>query len=156
MSTPTIEGFDVEGLDPTFVQAAADSSEYTRAVGMVIDRVTPDRLEAHVDCGPQHHQPYGLVHGGVWCSVVEGLGSFAGGVNAGGAQVVGVSNTTDFVRPHREGRVDAVATPIHRGRTQQLWEVRITRHDDGKLVARGQLRLQVLPGTDGRVEGRSA
>jgi 1,4-dihydroxy-2-naphthoyl-CoA hydrolase len=35
-----------------------------------------------------------------------------------------------------------VATPIHRGRTQQLWQVTIVRDDDGALVARGQVRLQ--------------
>jgi len=35
-----------------------------------------------------------------------------------------------------------VAEPIHQGATQQLWEVNITRAEDGKLVARGQVRLQ--------------
>ena len=39
------------------------------------------------------------------------------------------------------GRVDVVAEPIQQGRTQQLWQVLLTR-EDGKLVARGQVRLQ--------------
>ncbi|HSJ45880.1 MAG TPA: PaaI family thioesterase [Euzebyales bacterium] len=54
--------------------------------------------------------------------------------------VVGVSNYTEFCRPFRQGELDIEALPVHQGRTQQVWEVRITR-DDGKLVARGQLRL---------------
>jgi 1,4-dihydroxy-2-naphthoyl-CoA hydrolase len=60
--------------------------------------------------------------------------------------VVGVANATDFLRAHREGRVDLVAEPVHTGRTQQLWQVVISRATDGKPVARGQVRLQQLPG----------
>jgi 1,4-dihydroxy-2-naphthoyl-CoA hydrolase len=60
-------------------------------------------------------------------------------------QAVGVSNMTDFVRPHRGGRLEVVATPIHQGRSQQLWLVEIRRPADEKLVARGQIRLQNVP-----------
>jgi acyl-coenzyme A thioesterase PaaI-like protein len=63
--------------------------------------------------------------------VVE-LGQFA----------VGVNNNTDFIRAMTEGRLDVLAEPIQQGRTQQLWQVLLTRADDGKLVARGQVRLQ--------------
>jgi len=59
-----------------------------------------------------------------------------------GMQAVGVSNLTDFVRPHRTGRLEVVATAVHQGRTQQLWQVEIRRPEDRKLVARGQVRLQ--------------
>ena len=55
---------------------------------------------------------------------------------------VGVSNVTDFLRPHRGGRLAVVATPLQQGRTQQLWQVEIRRPEDDKLVARGQVRLQ--------------
>ncbi|HZQ30373.1 MAG TPA: PaaI family thioesterase, partial [Mycobacterium sp.] len=58
--------------------------------------------------------------------------------------VVGVSNHTDFLRSARDGRLTAVGTPIHRGRLQQLWLVEIT-DEQGRLVARGQVRLQNLP-----------
>jgi acyl-coenzyme A thioesterase PaaI-like protein len=43
------------------------------------------------------------------------------------------------------GRVDVVAEALFQGRTQQLWDVVITRADDGKPVARGQIRLQNVP-----------
>jgi uncharacterized protein (TIGR00369 family) len=71
-------------------------------------------------------------------TAVQELGQFS----------VGVNNTTDFIRAMTEGRVDVVAEPIQQGRTQQLWQVQLTRADDGKLVARGQVRLQnvQLPG----------
>ncbi|WP_052669857.1 PaaI family thioesterase [Nitriliruptor alkaliphilus] len=114
------------------------------AVGLVWDTFSLDLVTAHLECGPPQHQPYGIVHGGVWCSVVETVASTAAALRVAGdgRLTVGVSNTTDFLRSHREGRVDAVATPIHVGRLQQLWQVELTRASDGKAVARGQVRLQ--------------
>ncbi|PWG75146.1 hypothetical protein DF186_14175, partial [Enterococcus hirae] len=71
---------------------------------------------------------------------------------ADGNIVVGVANATDFIRATREGVLEAVAEPVHVGRTQHLWQVRVWREADGKVVARGQVRLQVLPG-DGDIGG---
>jgi 1,4-dihydroxy-2-naphthoyl-CoA hydrolase len=53
-----------------------------------------------------------------------------------------VSNVTDFLRPHQSGRLAVVAVAVQQGRTQQLWQVDIRRPEDGKLIARGQVRLQ--------------
>jgi len=60
---------------------------------------------------------------------------------------VGVSNTTDFYRSMRRGTIRAVATPIHQGRSQQVWQVEM-RDDDGRLVARSQVRLHNLANPD--------
>lgn len=118
----------------------------SHTVGIVYDTLARDRVTAHVEVGRDHQQPWGIVNGGVWCAVVESVGSVAAGmrVASAGKLVVGVHNATDFLRPVRTGRIDAVATPIHVGRTQQLWQVELTRAEDGKAVARGQLRLQVI------------
>jgi uncharacterized protein (TIGR00369 family) len=64
------------------------------------------------------------------------------------AGAVGLSNKTDFLRATTEGVLLGTATPIHRGRTQQLWQVDVTRETDGKLVAQGQVRLQNVNETD--------
>jgi acyl-coenzyme A thioesterase PaaI-like protein len=61
-------------------------------------------------------------------------------VAAAGLQLESWSGT-EFLRAHRTGRLDVVATPIYQGRTGQLWQCDLTR-EDGKLVARGQVRLQ--------------
>lgn len=136
---------------------AMGTGGFVEALGLVLDEVSADKVTAHLECGPSHHQPYGIVHGGVYASIVETLGSIGGAVNAAdhGSVVVGVNNSTDFLRAHREGRIDAVATPTHLGRSQQLWQVEITRADDGKVLARGQLRLQALP-QDRELAGKPA
>jgi 1,4-dihydroxy-2-naphthoyl-CoA hydrolase len=103
-------------------------------------------VTAHLEVDDRHHQPYGIVHGGVWCAVVETMASIGAALHAvaEGKVVVGVSNSTDFLRAHREGRVEVEGRPIHLGRSQQLWQVVITRSSDGKPVARGQVRLQAI------------
>lgn len=113
-------------------------------LGLEMTEAGPERVIAYLDVERRHHQPYGVTHGGVYCSMVETLGSWGGAlwaIEQGMAGVVGVNNNTDFIRPHRQGRLTGVASPIHRGRTQQLWDVEIT-NEDGKLVAHGQLRVQ--------------
>jgi len=118
------------------------------ALGIRVEELSSTRVVAIVDIDERHQQPYGIVHGGVWASVVESVGSHGAAIAAreltGEMAVVGISNSTDFLRPHRSGRVRAVGSPIFTGRTQQLWLVEIVRETDGKLVARGQLRLQNL------------
>lgn len=114
-------------------------------LGLRLTHVAADRVEATWTARSELHQPYGIVHGGVHASVVETLASVGAAIWFGDrGQTVGVSNTTDFYRAVREGELASVATPIHQGRTQQTWLVE-TRTEDGRLVARGQLRVQNVP-----------
>jgi uncharacterized protein (TIGR00369 family) len=124
-----------------------DEDRWGQVLGLEMLEVTPERVRARLDVKPHHHQPYGIVHGGVYCSIVEGVASYGAGSAArarGQAGVVGVANSTDFLRSFGEGELLAEGRPLHAGRTQQLWEVTIVRSSDGKLVARGQVRFQTL------------
>jgi 1,4-dihydroxy-2-naphthoyl-CoA hydrolase len=122
-------------------------SELMRLLEIEFEERTSTRVAGSIAADERHHQPWGLVHGGLYTSAIESFattGAFEA-VRDQGMQAVGVSNLTDFVRPHRSGRLDVVATSVHQGRTQQLWQVEIRRPEDGKLVARGQVRLQNIP-----------
>jgi len=113
-----------------------------RWLGLEMLEASGERVVAAFDVRSDHLQPYGIVHGGVHCSVIESVASAGAGFWLGDrGQVVGVSNQTDFLRAVRQVRLTALATPIHRGRMQQLWSVEI-RDPEEKLVARGQVRLQ--------------
>lgn len=123
------------------------SRGFDHLVGVVIEEATPDHCVLSLEIDERHHQPYGIVHGGIYCTLVETAASVGGAVHAiehGIPGAVGVSNTTDFFRSHRTGKIRAVATPIHQGRSQQVWVVEITRDIDGALLARGQVRLHNL------------
>ena len=125
----------------------ATASPFVAAMKFELAEATGTRVTGHVDVGPDQHTPWGVVHGGLYCSVVESAASVgaSAAVVDRGQFAVGVNNNTDFLRPMTEGRLDVVAEPVQQGRTLQLWQVRLTRADDGKLVARGQVRLQNVP-----------
>ena len=119
---------------------------FDNEIGVTYLEVTADEGRARLDIHDKLLQPWGIVHGGVYCSIIESLSSVCGHVwlsENGGGTGVGVNNNTDFLRAISGGTVHAVATPIHRGRRQQLWVTTIT-DDDGRVVARGQVRLQNL------------
>ncbi|GAB3059982.1 PaaI family thioesterase [Micromonospora schwarzwaldensis] len=117
---------------------------FVALLGLELDEVSADRVVIRWRVRPELHQPYGIQHGGVYCSVVETAASVGGSLWLGDrGRVVGVSNQTDFLRAVRDGELTAVGTPVHRGRSQQLWLVEIT-DGDARLVARGQVRLQNL------------
>ena len=118
-----------------------------RLLEIEFDERGPTRVTGSIGADERHHQPWGLIHGGLYTTAIESFattGAFEA-VKDQGLQAVGVANHTDFLRPHHSGRLDVVATPVHQGRTQQLWQVEIRRPDDRKLVARGQVRLQNVP-----------
>jgi uncharacterized protein (TIGR00369 family) len=120
------------------------TGDFVRHLGIEMTEVTGDRVVAHWEAAPKHHQPYGIVHGGVHCSVVETLASVGAAMWLGDrGKVVGVNNNTDFYRGVSDGRMSSTATPVHRGRSQQVWLVE-TLDEQGRKVARGQVRLQNL------------
>jgi 1,4-dihydroxy-2-naphthoyl-CoA hydrolase len=116
-------------------------------MGLRLVSSTKDRTVATLEVTADHHQPFGLLHGGVLATIVETVGSISGSTWYGGA-VVGTSNHTNFLRAVRSGVLTATSTPVHRGRTQQLWEIEI-RDDRDRLVAKGQLRLANLDSAEG-------
>jgi len=120
---------------------------FRRSANFQVHELSGTRVRATMRLDEQHHQPFGIVHGGFYALAVEGLASYGActAVADRGMYAVGTSNTTDFLRPVDVADVEIVAEPIFQGRTQQLWQVSITRLDGDKLVARGQLRLQNVP-----------
>ncbi|MGH8946109.1 MAG: PaaI family thioesterase [Acidimicrobiia bacterium] len=128
-----------------------DRPTYVGHTGIEVTDASADHAEGRLEINENHHQPYGVVHGGVYCTMIETLASAGAALWAmdhGIAGAVGVSNKTDFLRATSDGVLLGRATPIHRGRTQQLWQVDIVREDDGKLVAQGQVRLQNVTETE--------
>ena len=121
-------------------------AHFDQLIGLDYKEITPDGVTATFEVTPQLQQPYGILHGGVLCSVVESVGSVSGATWFQGA-VVGTSNHTNFIKATRSGVLTARSTPIHRGRSQQLWDIDIT-DEQGRLVAKGQLRLANLDNTE--------
>lgn len=120
------------------------ASRFVAASGFVVEEVTGTSLRGHVELGEDHFTPWGVVHGGVYATIVESAGSIGASqaVLDRGQFAVGVHNGTDFMRPSTGGRATVTGEPLQQGRTQQLWLIVITDDASGKVLARGQLRLQ--------------
>ena len=119
---------------------------FDEAVGMEWIDLDPEKARARIAVEPRHHQPFGLVHGGVYATIAESLCSAAtyNAVVEDGMVAMGQSNATTFLRPIREGHVNAVARTRHRGRTTWVWDVDFKR-DDGKLCATSRVTIAVRP-----------
>jgi uncharacterized protein (TIGR00369 family) len=121
---------------------------FVAAAGLVLDEISATRVLGHIDLGPEHHTPWGIVHGGVYTTAVESAASIGAttAVRDQGMVAVGLTNTTHFLRSVTAGRVQVEATALNQGRTQQLWRVDVTS-GEGKLLAHGEVRLQNVAGT---------
>lgn len=114
-------------------------------LGVEYVELTADTVVARFTITDRHLQPFGIPHGGIYCTVHESTASIAAQIWLGEkGVVVGTNNSTDFLRQAKIGdTITVTATPIHRGRTQQLWHLDSVA-GDGTLVAQGQVRLANL------------
>ena len=117
-------------------------------LGIAIETATPERVVATMPVTPDHHQPFGLLHGGVSVVLAETAASVGGFLAApDGQAAAGLEVNANHVRPVRNGTVTATATPLHTGRTTQVWAVKIRDADD-RLVCASRCTLAVVDRTD--------
>ena len=116
---------------------------WSGAMKLVYTVATGDEVACEFEIDDRHLQPFGLVHGGVHCGVIETTTSIGATLHVRhhGQEAVGLENSTSFIRAASAGKLFAVAKPIARGRTNQLWEAWI-RDENDRLVAQGRVRLQ--------------
>ena len=125
-----------------------EASAFLRAAGLIVDEVTASRVTGYVQLGPEHHTPWGIVHGGVYTTAIESAASIgaSAAVRDKGQVAVGLTNITHFLRSLTAGRVEVEAVALSQGHTQQLWRVDIT-DESGRLIAHGEVRLQNVAAT---------
>ncbi|NVN19264.1 hotdog fold thioesterase [Muricauda sp. HICW] len=103
-------------------------------------------LLAKMPVTPKVHQPDGVLHGGASVALAESVGSAASYIFLDGQKffVRGIEISANHVRSIKEGFVYAKASILHKGRTTQLWEIRITDEED-RLISNCKLTTIALP-----------
>jgi uncharacterized protein (TIGR00369 family) len=116
------------------------------SLGFVLLEAGPDRVRGRFAADKRVQQPLGLVHGGAYMAFAESLASVAtfSAVTGDGNIAVGQANDNHFLRPVTEGLVHAEGTPIHRGRTSWVWDIRFT-DDQDRLCAISRVTIAVRP-----------
>ena len=104
-----------------------------------------DFLTATMPVNSRVHQPMGLLHGGATVALAETVASYAAHLFVGdpSKEVRGIEITANHIKSIRDGRVTATARPIHKGRTTQLWEVRVT-DEEGNLISLCKMTCIIL------------
>lgn len=111
----------------------------------IID-VGDDFLIAKMPVNTRVYQPEGVLHGGATVALAESVGSFAAHIflNTSDFFIRGIEISANHLKSVREGFVYAKATFIHKGKTTQLFDIRIT-DDDNNLVSVCKLTTIALP-----------
>jgi 1,4-dihydroxy-2-naphthoyl-CoA hydrolase len=137
--------------------ATVDAEQINRAMhgfdhlyGMQFISCSDTEVRARITVRDELKQPAGLLHGGVYASMAESMASFgtALGVFEEGSQAMGLSNSTNFLRPVTEGVVHGCATRVHRGRTTWVWDVRFSDEAE-RTCAVTRMTIAVRPAPDG-------
>lgn len=115
-------------------------------LGIEFTEIGEDFIVARMPVDERTHQPFGLLHGGASVVLAESLGSIASFLSLEDPEqqrAVGVEINANHIRSVREGWVYGKCTPIHRGRTTHVWDIRITDEED-KLVCISRLTTAIV------------
>lgn len=103
-------------------------------------------LTARMPVNAKVHQPDGVLHGGASVALAESVGS-AGAflfLDTKNSVVRGIEIAANHIKSVKEGYVDAIATLIHKGRTTQLWQIKIV-NSKNELISLIKLTTITLP-----------
>src|SRR6266481_4653445 len=104
-----------------------------------------DKVVATMPIGPNQRQQVGYLHGGISVVLAESVASLGTVLNidASRQMAFGLEINANHLRPKRDGQLTAVATPVHRGRTTHVWDIRINDEND-KLVCVSRCTVAVV------------
>lgn len=117
-------------------RVAAAQPAFADHMGLRIVSATPDCVVAELEVREEHANRNGVLHGGAIMALADNTGGTATFLNLPpGAGTTTLESKTNFFATIKVGEVArAECTPLHRGRSTQVWQTRITR-PDGKLAA---------------------
>lgn len=115
-------------------------------IGIEITELTPERVVATMPVDDRTRQPFGILHGGASVALAETVASIAATLNVDLElfNVVGIEINANHIKAKRDGIVTGTATPIHVGRSTQVWQVMIV-DEQGKTVCVSRCTLAVVP-----------
>jgi len=126
------------------IQATVNPSPYFDLQSMEIKDLTPGASRIEITLARKHLQPFGIVHGGVYSTLVDAAGFWACYAQLEpGLGLTTVELKLNYLAPAKEGRLIGLGRCIKQGRSLGLAEARV-EDDDGRLLAHGTVTLMVL------------
>lgn len=115
-------------------------------LGIELTELSPEKVVATMPVDERTRQPFGILHGGASVALSETVASIAALLNIDRQTqlAMGLEINANHMRAKSEGMVTGTATPIHRGRTTQVWDVRIV-DEQNRLVCVSRCTIAVVP-----------
>ncbi len=115
-------------------------------LGMKITEITPDRVVGTMPVAPATRQYFGVLHGGASVALAETIATVGTWclINRETHVAVGLEINANHIRPKKDGIVTATATPLHKGRSTMVWDIRIT-DEEGKLICVSRCTVAIVP-----------
>lgn len=116
-----------------------------KILGIEVTTLTPELVTATMPVDERTRQPFGILHGGASAALAETVASLGAWMNIDDATqaAVGVELNSNHIRSKRDGIVTATATPLHKGKSTHVWDVRINA-EDGKLICASRCTLVIV------------
>jgi 1,4-dihydroxy-2-naphthoyl-CoA hydrolase len=129
-------------------QILADTQTLVKTLEIDVLEASPEKVVATMPVQPKVHQPFGLLHGGASVALAETVASIGAFLSVAdqGLMAVGLEINANHLRGVRDGIVTATATPIHKGRTTQVWNIEI-KDENNKMVCISRCTLAIIPGS---------
>lgn len=105
------------------------------ALGIEIIELSAERAVATMPVHAATHQPFGLLHGGASVALAETIASVATWnlVDQENELAVGLEINANHLRGKKDGIVTAIATPLHKGRTTMVWDIKIVDEEENLI-----------------------
>jgi len=136
-------------LNPAYVEAirrVVNNSPYFNLISMEIKNLEAGHTRLEVILEKKHLHPFGMVHGGVFASLVDAAAYWAVYAEVDeGKWMTTVEMKLNFLAAARAGKLVAEGRRIKLGRTLGLGEGRV-EDEEGKLLAYGTGTFMILPG----------
>ncbi|MGG3468098.1 hotdog fold thioesterase [Neobacillus pocheonensis] len=115
------------------------------ALGIEITHMEEGKIIATMPVDERTRQPFGILHGGASVALAETVASVGAYelVNKEEEVVAGLEINANHVRSKRDGVVTAVGTVLHKGKTTQVWEIKITDEQD-QLICVSRCTMAVI------------
>ncbi len=119
------------------------SGSAVKHLGIEFTEIGEQHLSARLPVDERTRQPYGILHGGVSCVLAETIASTAAFLTVEGAgSVVGLEINANHIRSVADGWVYGTASPVHLGRSTQVWSIQID-DEQGKLVCMSRMTIMI-------------
>ncbi|MBD8027445.1 hotdog fold thioesterase [Ureibacillus sp. 179-F W5.1 NHS] len=115
------------------------------ALDIQYEELSLDRVVMTMPVGPKTRQPAGILHGGASVALAETAASIATAINVDLTKYnpVGMEINANHIRSKKDGVVKAIATPLHKGRTTMVWDIKIVDEDE-KLICVSRCTMAVV------------